>query len=157
MNVMKGKKYYVSVGYIDKKEHRDFDAKFIKSLIVHCRDGTMYYDEENDITLPLMPVNQIQKKKDKFEFKFLFFPSKASWYIQIRETKVDIYKPISSEEIIKCNVFGLFESTVEDGIENVRLIGFYERRQDYFYSSRKAVPILIEVDKDRLTEEKQYG
>lgn len=144
MNVMKGKKYYVSIGYIDKKEHPEMDAKFIKSLIVHCRDGTVYNDEENDVTLPLMPVNQIQKKKDKFEFRFLFFPSKALWESRFKE-----------ELPIKYNIFGLFESSIEDGIENIKLINFYECKTEYdYYYRNKSRTVTFEVDDKKLTEEK---
>ena len=142
MNVMKGKRYYVSIGYIDKKKHPDLDAKFIKSIIMSCRDGTVFHDEENGIALPLMPVNQIQKKKDKFVFRFLFFPSKSLWDIRIKE-----------DSMIKYNILGLFESTVEDGIETIRLISFYEPKLEYCYSS-KVNTIIFEVDEDKLTEGK---
>lgn len=146
MNVMKGKKYYVSIGYIDKKEHPNIDAKFIKSLIVQCKDGTVYHDEENGITIPIMPVNQIQKKEYNFEFRFLFQPFKARW----------VEDDDQKSKYIRYNIFGLFESTIEDGIENIRLINFYESSNTKFdfYNNMKVNTIIFNIYEKELTEEK---
>ena len=80
MNRFKGKKYYISIGYIDPDEHPDKDAKFVESIIVNHKEssyGRVFHDEENDILLPLMPISEIQKKGTEIIFKYLFFPFKA--------------------------------------------------------------------------------
>lgn len=142
MNRIKGKKYYISIGYIDPDEHPDKDAKFIESIIVNHKEGSygrVFHDETNDILLPIMPFNQIQKKDSEIIFKYLFFPFKAK-YIK------DNNKPI------RYNTFGLFELTDDCNMENIRLIRFYESKTQY--GTTNASTIIIKLNEKELEENK---
>lgn len=140
MNRFKGKKYYISIGYIDPDEHPDKDAKFIESIIVNHKEGSygrVFHDEENDILLPIMPISEIQKKGTEIIFKYLFFPFKA------RFIKGD-------NKLLRYNTFGLFELTDDCSLENILLIKFYESRVQY--DLKRSNTIIIKLDEKELEE-----
>ena len=138
MKLIKGKRYYVSIGYIDKKEHPKIDAEFIESIIMDCKDGTVYAD--GNTVIPLMPINQIQRKDNKFIFRFLFFPFKAKF--------------CNSDEPIRHNVYGLFEVTRDNDEETIRFLNFYETEtHTYFYREKsKSLTLTFHVDEKELME-----
>ena len=81
MKQIKGKNYYISLGYIDEeiiKRKKPIDVKGIQNIFVESKGPTALYvddsDKDNIVSLSLLPVNEIQRSKDKFKFRILINP-----------------------------------------------------------------------------------
>ena len=127
MKQINGKNYYVSVGYIGQDTLQQnsgaVEAKDIKSIFFEPSKkskkkdcGTAVYlddtDKENIIAIPLILVNEIQRKGDVFKFRVLLDKSKV---------KLDELNP----ELL-FNVVGLFEEYKQDGKQYLRHIRFFK-------------------------------
>ena len=143
MKQIKGKNYFVSVGYLDKEKAKDgVHAKDIESIFVKCKKGTALYfddsDKENIVSLPLVPVNQIQRKKDKFIFR----------------VRVDAFDmDFEMTELRKnANIIGLFSECKKDAIQTIKHISFFETDTS-FWSTGGTVTFSIEVPVDKILGE----
>ena len=144
MRDIKGRKYYISLGYIDKDVSKEngFKFKFMDILKMETDNGTLYVDDsdkDNIIVVPLVPVNDIQKSKNVFKFRVLVHPFKVKW--------------LNKEEhsLFKINTIGLFEMYRESGIEYIRHVGFFETTIGQVFTSREnAKTILIEVQESEI-------
>lgn len=127
MKQINGKNYYVSVGYIGQdilqQNSGAVEAKDIKSIFFEPvkkskkKDGgTAVYlddtDKENIIAIPLILVNEIQRKGDVFKFRVLLDDSRV--------------KPDESNPRNMFNVVGLFEEYKKDGKQYLRHISFFK-------------------------------
>lgn len=128
MKQINGKNYYVSIGYIDQdilqQNSGAVEAKDIKSIFFEPSKkskkkdcGTAVYfddtDKENIIAIPLIIVNEIQRKGDVFKFRVLLDRSK-----------------VKSDTDYKFNVVGLFEEYKKDGKQYLRHIRFFKTGND---------------------------
>ena len=143
MKQIEGKNYYISVGYLNKEKVKDeINVKDIETIFIKSKKDTVLYfdnsDKENIVSLPLIPVNQIQRKKDKFIFRVLV----DSFNVEFKE--YELYK--------KANIIGLFSEFKKDGVQTIKHISFFETNTT-FWSSGGTVTFSIEVPVDKILGE----
>ena len=143
MKQIKGKNYFVSVGYLDKEKAKDgVHAKDIESIFIKSKKGTALYfddsDKENIVSLPLVPVNEIQRRNDKFIFR-----------VRIDSFKMDFER---TELRKNANIVGLFSEYKKDGIQTIENVSFFETNTS-FWRSGGTVTFSIEVPVDEILGE----
>lgn len=143
MKQIKGKNYFVSVGYLDKEKAKDgINVKDIESIFVKCKKGTALYfddsDKENIVSLPLIPVNEIQRRKDKFIFR-----------VRVDSFNMDFEKYELHKD---ANIIGLFSEFKKDGVQTIKHISFFET-DTTFWSTGGTVTFSIEVPVDNILGE----
>lgn len=135
MKEIKGKKYYVSLGYIEKEKIvNGVNAKDIENIFMPPMNSVMYVDNtdvENVVAFPLLPVNDIQKKDGNFKFNIILNPNNI------------VFK---SEELKrKLNISGLFEVSTENNMQIIKNIGFYDLSDLHglWNNETKAINIIV--------------
>ena len=145
MKQIKGKKYYVSLGYIeDEKITNGVNDKDIQSIFTGLKGSNVLYiddtDKENIVSIPLIQVNEIQKKKNIFKFRVIVDPFKMLF-------------DDDSSHINKINIIGLFSEYVEDGVEYIEHVSFFNCDQ-IFDKNGKPITFSIEVESDKILGDK---
>lgn len=148
MKQIGSKKYYVSIGYIEKDligENGEVDFRKAKHFFMKTKESTTVYvddsDKENIITIPLIPVNDIRKVDGKFNFNVLLHPTRISFE--------------DNKAYHKINVLGLFEEYKNDGVETVKhLVAFTTNDLGFtsLPSERVRTVTLVLEEKDILGE-----
>ena len=141
MKQIKGKNYYISLGYINpevREKNVGINPQDIESLFVKCKDNTVMYVDESDkehiIAFPLIPVNEIQRKGDIFKFRTLIHPNNI--------------EGINDEQIKMFNVIGLFSEYKNNGMQYIQHIAFYETAVECSANdTAKTISIETPVDK----------
>ena len=144
MKEINGEKYYVSLGYVDPQtKEQGITSDKIKSLIMEIENGTIYVDDtdkDNIVTLPLMPVNDIQKSNNIFKFTVLIPWTKLKWLDK-------------SQYTCSLNIVGLFAVNRTDKMETIRLVQFYDVGHPEYFNSGKVLSLLIEADESKILGE----
>lgn len=144
MQAIKGEKFYVSLGYIDKKEINEVNVDEINNLIMETKDGTVYVDDsdkDNIITIPIMKVNDIQKSGDIFKLTVLVYSNKTKWVNK------------ENDQMCKFNVIGLFGVRKENNNEIIRFIQFYKSATEYLNSDKRVINMVIEANEESIIGE----
>lgn len=144
MKEINGEKYYVSLGYVDQEaKEQGISSDKIKSLIMEIENGTIYVDDtdkDNIVTLPLMPVNDIQKSNNVFKFTVLIPWTKLMWLDK-------------SQYTCRLNIVGLFAVNRTDNMETIRLVQFYDVGHSEYFNNGKVLSLLIEADESKILGE----
>lgn len=142
MNEIKGKKYYVSLGYVSKEAKKNgINAKDIKSVFMKKdKDTALYFDDsdkDNAVALPLVRVNEIQKRASKFAFRVLVDPYKIEF---------------GDLDVVSINIIGLFSEYTKDGVQTLEHVAFFETTEKVFgkdtkYTANTTYSIEVEESK----------
>lgn len=149
MKQIKGKKYYICIGYIDpEKTKNGLNIKDIDPIFMDSKDNTTVYvddsDKDNVVTLPLISVNEIQKRGDTFKFRVLIHPRKIQ----------------SEDGSKKINIIGLFSKYKKDNMEIIKNVSFYSidrdgfEKCDYINKYDRSRTYSIEAGVDKILEDK---
>jgi hypothetical protein len=145
MKEIRGKKYYVSLGYVSKMRSKEvIKAEDIQSIFIPDKDCVMYFDdsvEGKPIALPLVRVNDIQRKGKVFKFSYILDPLN----IEFNEAEFNIL-----------NVIGLFATYNKDGKQVIQHVGFFKTDSNHRFDKEKAIqplPIVIETDAAKILGE----
>lgn len=139
MKEIKGKKYYVSLGYVSKENKKNgINAKDIKSIFMKKDNETALYfdnnDKDNVISLPLIRVSEIQKLDGKFVFRVITDPAKIEF---------------NGSDTVIVNTIGLFSEYTKDGVQTLEHITFFEASEKvYSKDSNVSTTYSIEVEED---------
>lgn len=149
MKQIKGRNYYISLGYIDpekRKLSKGIDAKDIQNIFVNCKNIAMYFDNtdpENIIAFTLVPVNEIQRKGNTFKFRCIVNPN-------------DLREAGSDDNIIpdykKINVIGLFSEYKKDGKQIIKHVSFYET-ETTLWKNNPSITFSVEAPVDKILGE----
>lgn len=119
MKTINDKNYYVCVGYVDKEKLEDgnYSTKDIKSIYIkpENEDVALYTDDsdkDNVVYLPLIAVNNIQKKDDKYIVTVMINPLKD---------KVEF----GDEDMVKINTILLFIEYKKDKVQYLKHVSSY--------------------------------
>ena len=94
-------------------------------------NSVMYFDntdKDNVIALPLVPVNDIQRKGDEYHFHIHVNPNKIQYP--------------NNEEMCKLNIIGLFAEYKNDNVQYIKHISFFETITEFLNSKSKFLNIL---------------
>lgn len=115
MKQINGKNFYICLGYLNREQMKNqINASDIKPIFMKSKDTTVYVDDsdKNNITvLPLIQVNEIQKKKKEYNFRVLVNPRKI------------IFE--NDEYANQVNIIGLFCEYCKGSIKCIKHIAFY--------------------------------
>ena len=144
MKEIKGKRYYVSLGYVDKENFENgINVKDIMSIFMDTEDNSVMYiddtDKDNVISLPLVPVNDIQRKGNEYIFSIHVNPLKIKFPID--------------QEFLKLNVIGLFSVYKSDNVQYIKHVSFFETMTEFLNNKSKFLNIALHVNTDKILGE----
>lgn len=152
MKSIKGKKYYVCLGYVDNENVgeeinvRDTIPIYMKeeyaSDVVYVDDS----DKDNVVVLPLIPVNEIQAKGFMYRFRILVDPYKMNYD----------ENPNPNRRMLRSNIIILFAVYEENGTQVIQYVSSYKVKSGdkdstmYFQEGNSSVTLSIEAHKNKI-------
>lgn len=139
MKTIKGKKYFISLGYVDKYP---VDIKCLKTFFKKSGCDEVYVDDsdkDNIIVIPLLSINEIQKKNGIFKFNIMITPRNIHF---------------DDDNIVNTiNTIGLFEVDNNEDKQIIKIVSFFKCNLSISRND-KIIPLSVEVNERVILGEK---